>query len=151
MDISERILGAALGTSFGLSAKMFYIIPNIDYMYEGDGYNPFDDRFKGYFNGKFREVVVEDTSPDNFKIAAASQILLTVPKAGLKKLNEKGELEIVTIKQGGFIVIETSWDKGCQYTVESLQDKPGYYLLVLKQGSIIGIREGGSRDSKDET
>ena len=146
MDISDRILGAALGTNFGMASKMFYIIPSIDYMYAGDGDNPFDDRFKGYFNTKFREVVVEDTSPDNFKISAASQILFTVPKAGLKKLNDKGKLESITIKQGSFIVIETSWYKGRQYTVESLQDKPGYYVLILKQGSIIGIRKGGSNE-----
>lgn len=145
MDISERVLGATLGTNFGMTSKRFYYIESIDYLYEDDGVtsiqvNPFDYRYAGYFNTKFTDVVVEDSKVDQVKIAYASQILFTVPRGQLIKLNKDNKIEKVLIKQGAFIVIETSWNKGQVYQIETIHEKPGYYKLVLKQSLEIGIR-----------
>ena len=151
MDFADKVFGAAIGSSFGLTSRRFYYIENIDYMYEDNGsksihpksiqVNPFDRRYAGYFNTKFTDVVVEDAKPDQVKIAYASQVLFTVPKAQLIKLNENEKIESVRIKQGSFIVIEISWERGQIYEVETIHEKPGYYKLVLKQSSEIGIRK----------
>lgn len=154
MDFADKVFGAAIGSSFGLTSRKFYYIENIDYMYEDDNsksihsksiqVNPFDRRYSGYFNTKFTDVVVEDSKPDQVKIAYTSQILFTVPKAQLIKLNEDKILETVPIKQGSFIVIEISWEKGQIYEVETIHEKPGYYKLILKKSSEIGIRKAGN-------